>query len=81
MCGQSKPIHDIAAKSMTPFKSLQQESMSMSHKRRKSNAKLYSLRLQNSSPFDPAWVLRNVIEGELKKLVACESYYYILVLK
>ena len=34
----------------------------------------------NLSPFDPARILRNVIESGLEKLVVCESYFYILVL-
>ena len=34
----------------------------------------------NLSLFDPPRILRNVIESGLKKLVACESYFYILVL-
>ena len=38
-------------------------------------------RPQNSSPFDRARVLRNVIESRLKKLVVRGSYIYILVLK
>ena len=41
---------------------------------------ILSLSLKNFPSFDSAWILINVIETELKKLVAFESYFYILIL-
>ena len=35
---------------------------------------------QRLSDFDQAQILRNVMKKELKKLVQCEFYFYILVL-